>query len=272
MPTIVRDGARVAWDAAGDGPAVLLGHSLLCDGRMWEPVLPWLQPGRRLLNVDARGHRRSTAPRAFTLEDLARDWLAVLDREGVSRAVLCGLSMGGMTALRVALLAPERVAGLVLLDTSAGPQPPADRVRFRLLAAAVRFVGFRGFLFPPVHAAMFGRTTRRERPEIPAALEPRIREHRPRELVRAVRAVVERTDLRADLPRIAAPTLVVVGEEDAATPPANARRIAGGIPGAALETIPRTGHLSTLEAPEVVGPRVAAFLDGLGWGARRAAG
>lgn len=266
MPTIERDDARVAYDVEGEGPPVLLGHSLLCDSRMWDPVLPWLRPGRRLLSVDFRGHRGSTSTRPFSMDDLADDWLAVLDREGIERAFLCGLSMGGMTAMRVALRAPDRVAGLILLDTSAGPQPFGDRLRFRLMAEVLRLFGFRSFLFPAVNAAMFGRTTLRERPEVAAAQMQRTREHDPRQLYRAVRAVIERDDILADLARITAPTLVLVGEEDAATPPPNARHIAATIPGAVLETIPRSGHLATLEAPDATGPRIATFLGAHGWG------
>lgn len=271
MTTIERDGARISYTDEGTGPAVVLGHSLLCDGRMWTPVLPALREGRRILNVDFRGHGGSTAPRGFTLEDLALDWLAILDREGIDRAVLCGLSMGGMTALRLALRAPDRVAGLILLDTSAGPQPLVEQVRYRAMAEVLRYVGFARVLFPAVRRAMFGRTSLGERQALVAEQEARIREHDPRQLYHAVRAVLERSSVRAALPRIDVPALVVVGEEDGATPPANARTLADGLPQARLETVPRAGHLSVIEAPDRVGPLLVGFLDELGWGEHAAA-
>src|SRR5438552_10226026 len=101
MPEALRDGATVHYEITGQGPPILLGHSLLCDTEMWRGVVPRLAAGHRVINVEARGRRRSTALRAFTLEDLAADWLAILDQEQIDRAWLVGLSMGGMTAMRI---------------------------------------------------------------------------------------------------------------------------------------------------------------------------
>src|SRR5689334_9659767 len=103
MPILERGGARILYEVSGDGPPLLLGHSLLGDSLMWELVAPELARTLRVINVNARAHGGSTAPSPFTLEDLADDWLAILDREKIDKAVLCGLSMGGMTAMRLAL-------------------------------------------------------------------------------------------------------------------------------------------------------------------------
>src|SRR5262245_8096981 len=122
MPILERQGARIVYEISGEGPPLLLGHSLLCDTLMWELVAPELAKHWRVININARGHGGSTAPSPFSLEDLADDWIAILDQERIERAVLCGLSMGGMTAMRLALAAPERVRALILLDTSADPE------------------------------------------------------------------------------------------------------------------------------------------------------
>lgn len=259
--TIERPGARVAYEVAGDGTSLVLGHSLLCDGRMWEAVAPALTERCRVVNVDARGHRRSPAEGPFTLDDLADDWLAILDREGVDRAVLCGLSMGGMTAMRLALKAPDRVAGLVLLDTSARAERRWPRLQYRAMAEVVRRVGFVEAFVPKIQRAMFGRATLRGRPDLVARVTDRIRENDPRQLYFACRAVFDRPSILDRIEQIRCPTFVVVGDDDASTPPSEARRIASRIPGAALVPIPAAGHLTAIEAPDAVLAAVHDLLE-----------
>lgn len=263
MYTIDRPGARVAWETSGEGPPVLLGHSLLCDGRMWEDVAPALARRHRVLTIDGRGHRHSTAERAFTLDDLADDWLAIMDAEGIDRAVLCGLSMGGMTAMRVALRAPKRVAGLALLDTSADREPTAARLKYRVMAELTRVFGFPRAFLPTALQAFFGPTTLAGRPALVAQEGDRILERDTRQVYYATRAVFDRPSIADRIGGIGCPTTVIVGEEDAATPPSRAKRIATAIHGATLVTIPRAGHLTAMEAPEAVIAAIGALIDRL---------
>lgn len=260
MPTLERDGARIAYDVQGDGPPVLLGHSLLCDGRMWEAVVPTLARRHRVINIDARGHRGSSTSRPFTFDDLVGDWLAIMDREKIDRAALCGLSMGGMTAMRLALVAPERVTALGLLDTSPDPELLRKKVQYRAMAEILRRFGHVRLLYGPIEKVMFGRTTRRERPALVARERERIREHQPAQLYEAVRAVIGRGTIFGRLGEIRCPTLILCGEEDAATPPWRSRRLVEGVPGATLKLVPRAGHLSAIEAPEIVARELADFL------------
>jgi 3-oxoadipate enol-lactonase len=252
MPTVTRQGASVHYEVAGDGPAVLLGHSLLCDGGMWDQVAPRLAERYRVINIDFRGHRRSTAPGPFALEDLAGDFLAVMDQEGAARAAMIGLSMGAMTALRAALLAPARVAGMVLLDTSAAPEGRWRRLQYALMAMVYRRAG----LIPPLEKRvlplMFGTGTLAGRPELVEQFRARVREHDRRQLGHAIDAVTRRGDLSGRLAEIDCPVLVAVGEDDLATTPDRSRRIQQGIRGARLELIADAGHLSAVEQPERV--------------------
>ena len=133
MPSIERQNATVAYDVVGSGPPIVLGHSLFCTRSMWRGVVPRLQDSYRVINVELRGHGDSTAEGPFTLADLVDDWLAILDQEGIEQAVLCGLSTGGMTAMRVAGRAPDRVAGLALLDTNAAPETQFNRLQYGML-------------------------------------------------------------------------------------------------------------------------------------------
>lgn len=246
----------------GQGPPVLLWHSLLCDGSMWRAQEEDLSRDHRLLIVDGPGHGSSPRPpRAFGLDDCTRAALQVLDACGVERAAWVGLSWGGMVAMRVALQAPERVSGLALIDTSADAEPLRRRLRYRAMAAIYRRWGLVRWLEPAVLAAMLGQTTRRERPELGSALLGRLRGWDRAGVARAVDAVVIRREgIRARLGAIRAPTLVLVGEEDRATGVRAAERIAAGIPGARLVTIPRAGHLTALEAPAAVSAHLRAFL------------
>jgi pimeloyl-ACP methyl ester carboxylesterase len=262
---IERQGARIGYEVTGSGPTVVLGHSLLCDGRMWEGVVPELLRAHRVVNVDFRGHRRSRAPAPFTLEELADDWLAILDAEGIERAALCGLSMGGMTAMRLALAHPTRVAALVLVDSNAEPERPRQRLQYRLMAEIVRAFGHVAPLYRVVERILFGATARREQPELCRREIERVREKDPAELYHAVRAVIGRASIERDLGAVRCPTLVLVGSEDVATPPERSARIARAVPGATLREIPRAGHLSALEEPDAVARAITEFLAAVPW-------
>jgi pimeloyl-ACP methyl ester carboxylesterase len=261
VPTIERDGARIYYEVEGAGPALILGHSLLFDGRMWAAVVPGLARHFRVINVDARCHRHSTGSGRIAIEDLAADWLAILDHEKAPRALLCGLSLGGMTAMRVALRAPERVAAMALLDTSADPEEPGNRVVYRVLAEIQRLVRLDPLVDPIVERKMFGRTARGEQPDLVARGMQMIHEKEPRAVYPALRAVFDRESVADRLAEIRCPTLVLCGSEDAATPPTRSRRIAERIPGASLHIIPRAGHCSVMEQPAEVEKLLVDFFE-----------
>ncbi|MBI2897589.1 MAG: alpha/beta fold hydrolase [Deltaproteobacteria bacterium] len=248
MRILERQGERIAYQVFGEGEAVVLGHSLLFDGRMWEEVAPALASRHRVLNVDARGHGGSTATRSFTLEDLADDWRAILDREKIDRAVLVGLSMGGMTAMRLALEAPDRVSGLALLDTSADPEPWDKRLQYLAMAEVTRRIGYVSPIIGRVSRVMFGPTTHAARPALVRESMTRILQNDRRQLYHAARAVFSRGPVRHRLSALRCPAIVVVGAEDAATPPFRARRIADAMGGAPVHVLDGSGHITALEA------------------------
>jgi 3-oxoadipate enol-lactonase len=265
MPELTRQAATVYYERSGTGPAVLLGHSLLCDTEMWRGIAPRLAEGHTVINVEVRGHRRSTAPGPFTLEDLADDWLAILDAEGIDRAFLVGVSMGGMTGLRLALRAPSRVAGLVLIDSNGDVEEWRKRLRYAALAAVYQRAGLVSPLVGPIAKIMFGATTLRERPHLVDELRATVERHDRRQIPHALRAVFRRGSILDQLGAIACPSLILVGAEDRATPPGKSLRLAAAIPGARLEVLPRAGHLAALEDPEAVTARLLPFLVAHGW-------
>jgi len=226
----------------GDAPVVVLSNSLGATRGMWDPQVPALAERYRVVTYDSRGHGESPAPAGpYTLDDLVDDLVALLDEVGAERAHIAGLSLGGMTAMRLAVRDPQRLDRLALLCTSAkpDPQPFLDR------AAAVRSGGTAP-LAPAVAARWLTPGYAAEHPELVARLEAMIA-GADDEGYAACAEVVATVDLREDLGRIAAPTLVVSGQEDLALPPAHQQVIADGIPDAELLTVSPGAHLANLE-------------------------
>jgi len=242
-------------DGPDDAPVLVLGSSIGTSTALWEPQVPALARRFRVVRYDHRGHGRSPVPPGpYELADLGRDVVALLDRLGVERAHVGGLSLGGMVAMWVAAHAPERVDRLALLCTSAKLGPPelwagrAAAVRAGGMAAIADSVVARWF---PDGFADDGTSARMR--EVLLATPP--------EGYAACCGAIEVMDLEPVLPTIAAPTLVIAGGEDPATPPEHAARIAAAVPGARLATVDGAAHLANLSHPDDVTRLLVDFLD-----------
>ena len=242
-------------DGPADAPVVLLSNSLGATRAMWDPQVPALAEHFRVVRYDTRGHGQSPAPAGpYSIDDLVDDVVALLDRLGVVRASFAGLSLGGMTGMRLAAREPERVDRLALLCTSAktDPQPFLDR------AAAVR-AGGTAPLAPTIAGRWLTPGYAAEHRDLVARLEAMIAGCDD-EGYAACAEVVARIDLRADLARISAPTLVISGADDLALPPDHQKAIADGIPGAELLTVGPGAHLANLErTSEITGALLGHF-------------
>jgi 3-oxoadipate enol-lactonase len=246
-------------DGAADAPVVVLSNSLGATRAMWDPQVPALAERFRVVTYDTRGHGESPAPAGpYSLDDLVDDLVGLLDAVGAERAHVAGLSLGGMTALRLAARAPERVHRLAVLCSSAKAEPQGFLDR----AAAARSGGtaplaptvVSRWLTPPYAAA---------HPDLVARLEAMIAGSDD-EGYAACCEVVAGMDLREDLGRIGAPTLVVSGAEDPALPPEHQRLIADGIPGAELLTVSPGAHLANLEQPLQITGALLGHFDAAG--------
>jgi len=229
-------------DGAADAPVVVLSNSLGATRAMWDPQVPALAERFRVVTYDTRGHGQSPAPAGpYTQDDLVDDLIALLDEVGGSRAHVAGLSLGGMTAMRLAVREPQRVDRLALLCTSAkpDPQPFLDR------AATVRSGGTAP-LAPAVAGRWLTPEYAAEHPELVAKLEAMIASADD-EGYASCCEVVASVDLGADLARITAPTLVISGWDDMALPPNHQKLIADSIPAAELVTVSPGAHLANLE-------------------------
>lgn len=263
MPSIERNGVRIHYEDVGSGPPVVLGHSFLCSGEMWGPQVGPLSDRFRVINVDERGHGRSgPLSESFDLYDMVGDVVAVLDDVGVDRAVWAGLSIGGMVAMRAAITVPDRVAGLILVDSHAGPETQYKKLKYWAMALGVRTIGVQPFL-PAISKLMFGVTTRRRNPELVTAWTERFASVDVPSILLGLGALVRRDSVVDGLRSVEVPSVVIVGDEDASLPPALSREIAAALPNASLEIIPESGHLSALEQPDAVTNAMLAFLDSL---------
>ena len=238
-------------DGPQDAPPVLLLHSLGTDHRVWDPQAERLSGFFRVLRPDLRGHGDSAVTSGpYTIDGMARDVLAALDALGIRRLPVVGLSIGGLIAQALAALAPDRVAALALVDTALAI-PPAELWHER--AATVRAKG--------IAAIADGVLARWLTPAAPMEARLALRElllaTHPEGYAGAAEAIAT-ADLSATTRRLRCPTLVLVGDQDEATPQTSAEALRDAIPGSQLRLIAGAAHIPTVEQPEAV---TAALLD-----------
>lgn len=244
-------------DGRHDGPCVLMGGSLGTTLRMWERQLP-LAETFRLVRFDHRGHGASPVPPPpYEIADLANDVLELMERLGIERAHYCGLSIGGMVGIRLGAAAPSRIERLVLICTSANTGAPE---MWRQRAAKVLDAG----TVEVVADAVVGRWLTPEyaarHPDVRAELRAMLAATDPVGYA-ACCGAIERMNLSDDLQRVEAPTLVVSGSDDAATPLEHQRRIAEAIGGARHELVGPAAHLAAVEQPAALNRLIREHLS-----------
>jgi 3-oxoadipate enol-lactonase len=243
-------------DGADDAPPLVLSNSLGSTSAMWDPQVPALSERLRVIRYEHRGHDDAPVPpEPYDLDDLGADVIALMDRLGLERTDFCGLSLGGMVGMWLGINAPERIRRLVLLCTS----PMLSREHdWALRGRTVREQGT-GAVAEAVVERWFTPAYAAAHPETVAGM---------RAMVTATPAVgyagccgaIERMDLVPELGSIRAPTLVVAGTEDPATPPAHAEIIAAGIADCRMELVP-AAHLANYERPDEVTPLILSHLE-----------
>ena len=267
MPTLHANGATLWYEAHGAGPeTVVFAHGLLWSGRMFDAQVAGLSGRFRCVTFDFRGQGRSEVTAdGYDMDTLSDDAAALIEALGCAPCHFVGLSMGGFIGMRLAARRPELVRSLVLMETSADPEPAENVPRYRMLGGIVRLLGRFGMrlVMPRVMRIMFGRTFLEDparEAERRLWRERRMANH-PRGITRALDGVIERKPVYGELGKIAVPTLVMVGDEDVATVPAKAERLNAAIRGSRLVVIPGAGHTSSVEQPAFVNAALAGFLD-----------
>jgi 3-oxoadipate enol-lactonase len=249
---VTLDGRRVRYLAAGSGWPVVFLHAFPLNADMWRPQLARVPEGFRFVAPDLPGARPS-------LDAAARDVMAMLDELRIDSAVIAGLSMGGYLAFALYRLAPERFDGLVLADT----RPQADTADGRAGRLAMIDLVKRGgaaAVADQMLPKLLGETTRRERPSVVSDVRRLIEATSTETMTAMIQAMLDRPDSTNDVRRVTCPALVLAGEEDAITPPADASAMSRLIPRSLNVVLPRAGHLSNMEAPDDFSLALADFL------------
>lgn len=265
MPMIDVNETSLYYEDSGPGTTgetIVFSHGLLWGTELFEPQVAALRERYRCIAWDHRGQGRSAADfrHCIGMELLAQDAIALIEKLAIGGAHFVGLSMGGFVGMRVAARRPDLVKKLILIETSIGPEPIENVAKYRLLTAVYRTLGprvVRGRVAPiMLGKSILADATRKA--EVARFVELMTRR---RDVWKAVNGVIDRAGMTAsELAQIKAPALVIVGDEDVATPLAKAQQIVAAIAGARLVTIPRAGHSSTVEEPAAVTDAIAAFL------------
>lgn len=252
-------------DTGGPGEVVVFSHGLLWSCRMFDDQVAALRDRYRVIAYDHRGQGQSAAEpgRVASIETVTSDAIALIESLGVGPVHFAGLSMGGFVGMRLAARRPDLIRSLVLMETTADPEPTENVPRYLRLAFVAEWLSLR-LVAGPVMKIMFSRSFLADpaKAELRAQWRERLIANR-RDIVRAVRGVVEREGVFEELGRVRCPTLIVVGEEDVATVPAKSERLRDAIAGSRLVRVPAAGHTSSVEQPELVSEAIRGFLDGL---------
>ncbi len=252
------NGITLAYnDSGGDGPAVVLSHGYLMDHSMFDPQVAALTPEYRVIAWDGRGFGGTRAAGPFTYWDSAADVLGLLDHLGIEQAVLGGMSQGGFLSLRAALLAPDRVRALILIDTQAGLEDaevvPAyeqmEQIWMEQGPAPVQDVVASIILGPPDgpvdYAPWFAKWAAWDVDGLRLAF----------------RCLLDRDDITGRLGEISCPALVVHGTADAAIPMGHAETLCSGLAGpVTLVRVDGGTHASNMSHPDVVNAAILDFL------------
>jgi 3-oxoadipate enol-lactonase/4-carboxymuconolactone decarboxylase len=258
VPFVIRDGARLYWRSDGDPalPPLLLGSSLGTEHALWAPALPALTRHFRVLSFDWRGHGASEAPDGdYTVAILAQDALAVADAAGARRFSYVGISLGGMVGMCLGIYAGDRVDRLVLSNTSAKMSAAAWAERI----AKVRAGGIEAIVDAVLQRWFTPRYLARADPSFAAARAAFLAVD-PGGYVGCCAAIRD-MDLTPELASIRAPTLVITGARDVATPKEMGAAIAATIPGAHCVELP-AAHIPLPETTGVFAHAVLEFLTG----------
>ena len=243
---------------------IIFSHGLLWSGRMFAGQAEAFRQNYRVVTYDHRGQGQSGVPDSgYDMDTVYEDAVALIEGMRLGPCHFAGLSMGGFVGMRLAARRPDLLRSLILIETSADPEPEENRGKYRLLNNIVRWVGLWAVV-KPVMKIMFSQSfmNNPDRAADRKTWEGELKNNK-RSITKAVNGVIDREGIRDELDRINLPTLIMVGEEDVATVPEKARRIHEKIGGSTLVYIPRAGHSSSVEEPEAVTAAIATFLQGL---------
>lgn len=259
MKTLI-NGIHLAYSDQGQGTPLVFIHAFPLSRAMWHPQVQVFAKEYRVITVDLRGHGESDAPMwRYTLDQFADDLNALLAHLSLSQAVFIGLSMGGYILMTFSRKYPDKTKALVFADTRAQADTEEGRAgRFAMAQTAYKDgpEAIADLMLPK----LLSQTSRESKPELVETVRRIIVHNHISGIIGDLMAMAERPDSTPFLQEMTCPTLVVVGEDDIATPPPDAEWLVKHLPNAQLARIPAAGHLSNLEQPEAFNHALAPFL------------
>jgi 3-oxoadipate enol-lactonase len=264
MPKITINGCQLHYEDTGSGTeTIVFAHGLLWSGRMFDAQVAALSDRYRCVTFDFRGQGQSEVTASgYDMDSLTLDAAALIEKLALAPCHFLGLSMGGFVGMRLAARRPELVRSLVLMETSAEPEPPENIPRYRTLSWVARWLSMRlvaGKVMPIMFGQKFlkdpSRSTEREKWEQHLMANNKIG------TARATEGVITRLPVEKEILAIRVRTLVICGDQDVATPLPKAERIRALIPDSRLVIIPGAGHSSSIEEPEAVNVALREFLE-----------
>ncbi len=256
------NGTRINYQERGlpQGLPIVFVHGFPFSNTMWAPQMMALPQEYRAVSFDVRGHGESDiADGQYSIEMFTDDLISLLDHLSIREAVLCGLSMGGYVALRTIERNPDRVRALILCDTRSEADSNEAKVKRAGQAKAVKTQGVKPFAESFVKA-VFAPETFRQNPKVIASIQSVIESTSPLSICGTLLALAARTDTTQALADIKVPTLILVGEHDALTPPSASQAMRSHIKGSEIHIVPNAAHMSNLENPAYFNDKLLAFL------------
>ena len=263
MPTININGADIYYEIYGHGPETMLfSHGLLFSGKMFKDQVDYFKARYRCVVYDHRGQGRSeVTENGYDIDELYEDAIELIEKLNLGPCHMVGLSMGGFVAMRLAARRPELLKSLILMETSA--EPEVFKLKYNLLVTITKLLGVSAVI-NKVMPIMFGSTilSDPERKDIVNYWRSELLTNK-KTISKAVKGVIDRQGILNELDNIHLPTLVIVGDEDVATPPEKSKNIKLKIPQARLAVIKKAGHSSAIEEPLQVIDAIEVFLNGV---------
>ncbi|SNS69064.1 Pimeloyl-ACP methyl ester carboxylesterase [Belliella buryatensis] len=263
MPHLQVNQVDLFYTDEGSGKeTIVFSHGLLWSQKMFRDQIDFLKKYYRVIAYDHRGQGQSeVTPGPYDMDLLAADALALIGHISDRPVHFVGLSMGGFVGMRLAARHPEKIKSLILLETSANPEPVENLPKYKMLNGIVKWLG----VIPPVAQSvmkiMFAQSWL-ENPKNKSAIQTWTKELQSnnKTITRSVEAVIYRKGVEEEIRSIQCPTMILVGDEDVATKPEKAKFIQMSIPNAKLHMIPGAGHSSSIEKPDEVNRMIADWM------------
>ena len=260
MSKIVIRGIEIGYDEAGSGTPVVLLHGFPFNRSMWSEQIEVLTSRHHVLAPDLRGHGETTVTtEPATMEEMARDVAALMEKLEIRRAAVCGLSMGGYVALALYRMFPLRARALILADTRAGADTEEAKANREAQAEKALQQGMAGIADAMLPKLLSPKTVARN-PAVVARVREMILKTNPEGAAAALRGMALRRDQTGFLSRVICPALIAVGREDMIAPLSEAQLMHREIGGSRLEVIEDAGHVSNIEQPESFNRALTKFL------------